>query len=122
MVNKYIPSPKDLVWINFSNTKGHEQKGKRPALIISPFQHNKTTNLAIMCPITTTVKDYPFEVKLRTTKQINGVILTNQIRTFDWNKRKVKFIEKISNQTMEKVMKKLSLLINKEIDQEVIEE
>jgi len=69
----YIPSKCDIVWVEFNPQKGHEQKRHRPAIVISPYKYNAKTDLAIVCPITSKIKGYPFEVK------INGKITLGNI-------------------------------------------
>lgn len=106
----YIPDKSDVVWLEFDPQSGHEQKGKRPAIVISPANYNEKTGLAIFCPITSKEKGYPFEVKLRS-KKISGVILSDQIKSLDWKARKAEFIMKASDSIMEDVISKLKLLI-----------
>ena len=90
MVKEYIPDRGDIVWINFNPTRGSEQKGKRPAIVISPKSYNSVSGLVLLCPITSQTKGYPFEVNVKT-KDISGVILTDQIRNIDWKERKIKY-------------------------------
>lgn len=89
----YVPRKGDLIWLNFSPQTGSEQKGKRPAIVISSGEYNKKTHLAVCCPITSKRKGYPFEVVLDKQK-ITGVILTDHLKNLDWKVRKAKFIEK----------------------------
>ncbi len=86
----YIPSRGDIVWINFNPQAGHEQAGRRPAFVISSKSYNQKTGLALLCPITSRIKNYPFEIEIRS-KNIQGVILSDQIRSFDWNARNASF-------------------------------
>lgn len=111
MVKKYIPEKGDLVYINFNPQQGHEQSGKRPALIISPRQYNAPSGLALMCPITSHVKGYPFEVVLNKNSKIKGVVLSDQIKSLDWKARGVKLIEKAETTLVEEVIQKLETLI-----------
>lgn len=111
MVKKdYIPDRGDLVWVNLNPQKGREQKGKRPALVLSPKIYNSKTGLALMCPVTSRAKGYPFEVSLGKSK-IKGVILSDQIRTLDWQKRKTFFIGKARDEAVIEVQQKLLLLL-----------
>jgi mRNA interferase MazF len=111
MVTKqYIPEQGDIVWIDFNPTKGHEQHGKRPAIILSRKEYNKATGLAVVCPITSQVKGYPFEVAVNTEK-IQGAILADQVRSIDWKDRKVSFIIKCDTPLLEETKEKLSTLI-----------
>ncbi|MBP6881601.1 MAG: type II toxin-antitoxin system PemK/MazF family toxin [Candidatus Pacebacteria bacterium] len=91
---KYIPAKGDVVWIDFDPTKGHEQKGRRPAVVISPDKYNKITSRAICCPVTSKIKNYVFEVPFEG-KKIKGAILTDQIRTMDFSERNVVFVERV---------------------------
>jgi mRNA interferase MazF len=93
VVYAYIPDRGDLVYLDFDPTKGHEQRGHRPALVISPRSYNSPSSLALFMPITKQQKGYPFEVLLPSTCQIQGVILADQIKSLDWKARGVKFIE-----------------------------
>ena len=111
MVKSYEPKQGDIVWVNFDKTKGHEQKGKRPALVISKSAYNKKVGLALMCPITSNEKGYPFEVKLKSTK-VSGVVLADQVRTLDWKERKIEFAEKPSSGVIKKVIEKITLLLD----------
>ncbi len=107
---KYVPSRGDVVWIDCNPTKGHEQRGRRPALVISPEKYNMLTKQAIFCPITSKVKKYAFEVFFEGEK-INGAILADQVRTMDFTKRNIEFIEKASPLIMDDVEAKLLTLI-----------
>lgn len=89
MGNKYIPARGDIVWLKFSPQLGHEQAGYRPALYVSPVKYNEIVGLAIFCPITLQQKGYPFEVKLPQNLEIEGVILTDQIKSLDWKERQL---------------------------------
>jgi mRNA interferase MazF len=106
----YIPNRGDIVWLNFSPHKGHEQKGKRPAIVISPKAYNQKTSLALCCPITSNVKDYPFEVDLKG-KKVSGVILADHLKNLDWKARKIKFIEKAKTPVVNECIEKISVLI-----------
>lgn len=107
---KYIPARGDAVWIDFNPTKGHEQQGRRPALVVSPEKYNVLTKQAIFCPITSKVKKYAFEVPLEG-EIIKGAILADQVRTMDFTKRNIEFIEKVSPIVIDHVEAKLLTLI-----------
>jgi mRNA interferase MazF len=108
--NSYVPQTGDVVWINLNPAKGHEQANLRPALILSPKKYNQKTSLAIMCPITSQVKGYPFEVLVET-KEVKGVVLVDQIRSLDWKAREVKYVAKAKPGLINLVREKLSVLI-----------
>jgi len=111
MVTKeYIPERGDIVWINFDPQSGHEQKGKRPAIVLSPKEYNKKVGLGLFCPITSKIKKYPFEVEI-TSKKIIGVVLSDQIKSFDWRTREIEFISKVTSDKIEEIINKFSVLI-----------
>ena len=89
MVDTYIPKRGDIVWLNFSPQLGHEQAGLRPALVLSPIVYNQKSGMMLACPITSKIKQYPFEVRIKT-KKIDGVILADQVKSLDWRERKPK--------------------------------
>ena len=107
---KYIPEQGDIVWVNFNPTSEHEQKGKRPAFVVSRRVYNEKSGLALLCPVTSHEKGYPFEVLLKNDK-IQGVILVDQIRSIDWKERSVSFIAKSGSLVCAEVKEKLSVLI-----------
>ena len=109
---QYIPDCGDIVWLTFNPQSGHEQSGRRPALVISPLVYNGKTNLAIFCPITSQVKDYPFEVKLSEDLEISGVILSDQIKNLDWKTREAEFICKLPKSLLTETLNKINALLN----------
>ncbi|MDR3249223.1 MAG: endoribonuclease MazF [Treponema sp.] len=111
VTKKYIPERGDIVWLNFNPQAGHEQKGQRPALVISPKEYNKKVNLGLFCPITSKEKKYPFEVKIKN-KKIDGVVLSDQIKSFDWTKRNIDYIIKATEEELTEVINKINVLIN----------
>ena len=113
MVKKlYIPDRGDLVWVDFNPTRGREQAKVRPAIVVSPKSYNQKTNLAIMCPITSVQKGYPFEVEVNE-KEVSGVVLSDHVRSLDWKVRNTKFIVKAKPKVIQEVQTKLLLLIDK---------
>ena len=110
-MKKYIPERGDIVWLNFNPQAGHEQMGKRPAMVISPKEYNEKTGLGLFCPITSKIKNYPFEVRIKN-KMIDGVVLSDQIKSFDWGVRKIEFIIKESKEKIQEITNKLNVLIN----------
>ena len=106
----YIPDRGDIVWLNFTPQAGHEQKGKRPAIILSPKEYNKKTGLAVCCPITSNVKSYPFEVII-TGKKIAGAVLSDHLKNSEWKARDINFIEKAHSEVLNEVVEKISVLI-----------
>ena len=106
----YIPDRGDIVWLEFYPQKGHEQKGRRPGIVLSKKEYNQKSNLAIICPITSKIKDYPFEVRINSI--IQGVILSDQIRSLDWKSRNAAFIEKTSEEILKEILENIDLLLN----------
>ena len=107
---KYAPDRGDLIWLNFTPQTGHEQAGKRPALVLSPKEYNGKTGLLIACPVSSKAKGYPFEV-IVTGKKINGVILSDQVKSLDWKARKASFAEKAADTVVSETQAKLHLLL-----------
>lgn len=103
----YVPDRGDAIWLNFDPQAGHEQAGHRPALVLSPASYNEAAGLALLCPITSTVRGYPFEVNLNEAEDVNGVVLSDHVKSLDWRKRGAKYIEtvpaSIVNETIAKV-------------------
>jgi mRNA interferase MazF len=110
MVKKYIPDKGDIVWLNFTPQAGHEQMGRRPAIVISPYEYNEKVGLGLFCPITSKEKGYPFEVKIEN-KKIGGVVLSDQIKSLDWDKREIEFIIKGKRTEIDEVLEKIKALI-----------
>jgi len=108
---KYVPDRGDVVWLNFTPQAGHEQRGKRPALILSPQIYNKKTSLCVCLPITSKVKGYPFEVALPDALEIQGVILSDQIKNLDFLVRDISFICRVSDEVVEQVQKNVLALV-----------
>ena len=93
-----------IVWLNFDPQIGHEQRGRRPALVVSNDTFNDFSNLVIVCPITNTNKEHPFHVKLDERTKTTGVILSDQARSLDINARNYKFIETIPSDILLEVV------------------
>jgi mRNA interferase MazF len=100
---KYIPEQGDIVVISFDPQSGHEQKGRRPAIIISNKVFNQHIGLAFACPITNTKRDFPFHVAVES-DHITGYIMGEQMKSIDYNTRNIKFIEKANSKTMDQVL------------------
>jgi len=95
-VKKYIPAQGDITALSFDPQSGHEQRGRRPALVLSNTLFNQKTGLAIVCPLTTRDRKFPFHVKIHDTSDIEGFIMVDQVKSVDYNLRKAKFIKKVS--------------------------
>ena len=109
----YIPRGGDMVWITLNPQAGHEQSGRRPALVISPESYNGKTGLAILCPVTSRVKDYPFEVLLPGGLSVAGVILADQVKSLDWRARNAELICTLPDEITSAVLEKLNTLLFK---------
>ncbi len=109
--NKYSPNRGDVIWLDFNPQIGFEQKGRRPALVISPYNYNVKVGLVIVMPITSQIKGYPFEVKLPLDFKINGVILSDQVKSLDWKQRKAVFIENLPISILNESLNKLNKIL-----------
>jgi mRNA interferase MazF len=107
----YIPERGDLVWLSFTPQAGHEQAGRRPAVVLSPQTYNQKVGLAIFCPITNQVKGYPFEVILPQGVGVTGVILSDQVKSLDWRVRKAEYIASLPEEVINEVLAKLGILL-----------
>jgi mRNA interferase MazF len=107
----YVPDTGDLVWLTFDPHAGHEQGGRRPALILSPRAYNSKARLAIACPITSHVKGYPFEVQLPPGTKITGVVLADHVKNLDWQARRVEFEAKATADVVTEVRERLRALL-----------
>ena len=93
---KYIPKQGDIVYVDLDPTLGHEQKGTRPAIVISNNVFNEHTKMVVLCPITSNTKDFPTHYILEDSKKIVGAVLCEHIRSMDYNARKMRFVEEAS--------------------------
>jgi len=107
----YVPDCGDLVWLTFDPQAGHEQRGRRPALILSPRAYNAKARLAIACPITNQTKGYPFEVPLAAGGSIVGAVLADHVKNVDWEARRIAFEAKASDEVVTEVREKLRVLL-----------
>jgi len=110
-MSSYVPNRGDLVWLEFTPQAGSEQRGRRPALVLSPKSYNGKFGLALFCPVTSKIKEYPFEVKLPDGSAVCGVVLSDQLKSLDWRSRKVKFIERTSSDVMAMVTARVLTLL-----------
>jgi len=116
MVNgkEYVPGRGDLIWITLNHQAGHEQAGRRPAIVLSPIAYNAKVGLAILCPVTSQIKDYPFEVLIPEGLDIQGVILADQVKSLDWRVRQAECIGRLPRVTVNEVLQKLGLLLGED--------
>src|SRR6266508_3585244 len=108
----YIPERGDAVWITLNPQAGHEQAGRRPAVIFSPAAYNGRGGLAILCPITNQIKGYTFEVVLPAGLAVTGAILSDQVKSLDWRARNAIFICSLPSTTITEVLQKLNTLVS----------
>jgi len=110
MVKSFVPDKGDLVWLNFTPQSGHEQSGRRPAVVISPSEYNGKTGLGIFCPLSSKEKGYPFEVKIKNDR-ISGVVLSDHLKSLDWETRKAELISKVTENELGEILEKIKVLI-----------
>jgi mRNA interferase MazF len=106
-----IPDRGDAIWLTFTPQAGHEQAGRRPALVLSPVSYNGKTGLALLCPITSQIKGYPFEVAIPDGLAVTGVILSDQVKSLDWRARQAEFIARLPDEVVAEVLAKLGTLL-----------
>ena len=111
MMSIYIPQRGDVVWINMHPQAGHEQAGRRPAVVLSPRSYNDKVGLALFCPVTNQVKGYPFEVIIPPGLEVTGVILSDQVKSLDWKIRNTEYYDKVPETVVVEILKKLSTLL-----------
>ena len=107
----YVPERGDAVWLDFTPQVGHEQAGRAPALVLSTATYNGRVGLAVVCPITSQTKGFPFEVALPAGLPIRGVVLSDQARSLDWRGRQATFIGRIPPGVLDEVVAKLAALV-----------
>ena len=114
MVNSqtYVPQCGDVVRITLNPQAGHEQAGRRPAVVLSPQKYNGKTGMAILCPITNQIKGYPFEVLLPEGLPVAGAILSDQVKSLDWHARNAELICTLPEETISEVLQKLVTLLS----------
>src|SRR5436189_5092545 len=103
----YVPNRGDAIWIELNPQAGHEQAGRRPAVVLSPAAYNGKVGLAILCPITSQIKGYPFEVAIPNGLEISGAILSDQVKSLDWKARKAELGCKSPSDTYNEVTQTL---------------
>lgn len=106
-----MPSAGDLVWLTFDPQAGREQKGRRPALVLSPRAYNDKARLAVACPITSQRKGYPFEVVLPDEAAVHGVVLSDHVKSIDWQERRAEFAGKAPEAVLTDVRERLRPLL-----------
>lgn len=110
VAKRFVPDRGDVVWLDFNPVHGHEQGGRRPSLVLSTHEYNVASKLAIVCPITSQIKGYPFEIQFKS-KNISGVILSDHIRNVDWTQRNADKIGTVSETVIVKVQDYVKKLV-----------
>ena len=110
-MKSYVPKKGDYVAVTFDPQSGHEQKGRRPALVVSNALFNEHTGLAMVCPLTTTDRRYPFHVAVTNDPHITGFVMVEQVKSIDYQARKIKFIGKASDEVLDMVLSILDACI-----------
>lgn len=108
----YVPKRGDIAWITLNPQAGHEQAGRRPVLVLSPASYNVRTGLAIVCPITSQIKGYPFEVRLPEGLEVVGVVLADQVKSLDWQARQADLLCSVPAATVQEAWQKLARLLS----------
>ena len=116
MAGAYVPARGDIVWLHFTPQAGHEQGGRRPALVVSPREYNRRVGLALLCPVTSQVKGYPFEVALPPGIGAEGVVLADQIRSLDWRARDAQLQGQAPAEVLNEVVARVLTLVDPEED------
>jgi len=109
---RFVPARGDVVWLTLDPQAGHEQKGRRPSLVLSPRAYNARAGLAIVCPITSRAKGYPFEVAMPSGLPVDGVVLSDQAKNLDWRARRASLACRLSPEAVNDVLAKLRTLLD----------
>jgi mRNA interferase MazF len=109
---EYVPGRGDVVWITLNPQAGHEQAGRRPAIVLSPFAYNEKVGLAVLCPLTSREKGYPFEVKIPQGLAVSGVVLADQVKSLDWRVREAEWICTLPPDVVAEILGKLGTLLS----------
>ena len=107
----YVPERGDVVWITLTPQAGHEQARRRPAVVLSPLAYNGKVGLALLCPLTTQIKGYPYEVLIPAGLPVGGAILADQIKSLDWRVRQVEWVCRLPQDVTDEVLGKLGTLL-----------
>jgi len=110
-MTSYVPQKGDFVTVTFDPQSGHEQKGRRPALVVSNSLFNRHTGLAIVCPLTNTERSFPFHVAVLTDPKVTGFVMVEQVKSIDFRARKAKCLGRASDRVLEEVLSILDACI-----------
>ena len=112
MASRYVPRTGDLITLSFDPQSGHEQRGRRPALVISNYLFNKHTGLALVCPITNTNRQIPFHLPIPASSTLTGFVMVEQVKSVDYDSRKAKFVKQAPAQLLTDVLGVLDACVN----------
>jgi mRNA interferase MazF len=112
VTSTFVPDSGDLIWLTFDPQAGHEQAGRRPALVLSPKIYNQKSGLALACPITNRAKGYPFEVSVPAGCGVTGVILSDQVKSVDWKARRAEKLGRCPAEQLNEVLARLAPLLS----------
>jgi mRNA interferase MazF len=110
---RYVPERGDVVWISLNPQAGHEQAGRRPAVVVSPAAYNEKVGLALLCPVTSQVKGYPFEALIPDGLPVKGAVLSDQVKCLDWRARRAERLCALPESVIAEVLSKLSALLQR---------
>jgi mRNA interferase MazF len=110
MVTPYVPDAGDIVFMDFDPQVGREQAKRRPALILTDLRYNRASGLAVVCPLTSKVKPYPFSLPI-SVGGVEGAVLVDQLKSMDWSGRKAEFHSKAPASMMSKVRQYIAVLL-----------
>jgi mRNA interferase MazF len=108
----WVPGRGDVVWISMVPQAGREQAGRRPGVVLSPASYNGRVGLALLCPITSVIKGYPFEVAVPSGSGVRGVVLADQVTGLDWRARRAEFIAHLPDEAIQEILQRLSTLLD----------
>lgn len=112
--SEYVPQRGDLAWLTLDPTLGHEQRGRRPVVVLSDGGYNRRTGLMVCCPITNRIKGYPLEVSLPPNVSVSGAALTDQLKSVDWRERRADYIERLSAAAIEEILRHARVMLSEE--------
>jgi mRNA interferase MazF len=108
---EYVPQRGEVVWVSLNPQVRHEQVGRRPAVVVSPGSYNSKAGLALLCPITSRIKGYPFEVNLPEGLPTSGAVLSDQVKCLDWRARHAELLCALPQETISEILQKLATLV-----------
>jgi len=112
--SKYVPRRGDVIRIDFHPQVGHEQSGRRPAIVLSPTEYNRMVGLAVICPITNARKGYPWEVAIADNPHVSGVVLADQVKSVAWRQRRAEFLCTPDDGLLDEVVERTIALVSPE--------